>query len=131
MEIQALLQALPWQNLLEHAPLLSILFFASSFAGIGAMLILGRSLAKRRKRTSYDKCAKQLAALATFFCLLFLLVTKGLAFWHTGNFYPENIADYCFHILWLLFALTMFFLICILLTWKLLQKRPLLQSMLG
>lgn len=106
-----------------------------AFPGLVLMAVTGQLLAVRRKRSFYDKGAKQLALLAT---LLGWMLTIGGAAWLLYHYAPQHIAfdavplqamTHC--VAWLLLAAGAFFASLHYALWKGLKNSPRLHQFIG
>ena len=122
----------PWIQLFcARIPIFICVILYLAFAGVGAMLIAGRTLAKKRKRTSYDKCALQIGYIALFLGMPLAVGLKIYLYHENGSLYPTNLQGYFFEALWFTMALIVlynFLYVCI---WKLINKKTWLQNIFG
>ena len=122
----------PWIQLFcARIPLFIGVILYLAFAGVGAMLIAGRALAKQRKRTSYDKCAQQLGYVALLFGIPMIVGFKAYLYLETGSLYPVSVEGYFIETAWFMTALTVFYIFLYVSVWKSISKKTWLQNIFG
>lgn len=122
----------PWIQLFyARLPLFIGVLLYLAFAGVGGMLLAGRVLAKKRKRSSYDKCAQQIGFIALLLGLPLVIGTKIYLYMETGSLYPTQLQDYFLEAAWFMSALTVFYIFLYINIWKLVNKKTWLQNIFG
>ncbi|MCR4665797.1 MAG: hypothetical protein K5657_00690 [Desulfovibrio sp.] len=102
-----------------------------SIACMGLFFIVGRRLAKKRKRSAYEKGARQLAVLACALGWIPLLGWKAWSYLQSGTLFPESVFGLLEEIAWLMGLVTLLLFSLHLVVWKALSSHPLVSSILS
>ncbi|MBQ9537353.1 MAG: hypothetical protein IJU79_06175 [Desulfovibrionaceae bacterium] len=122
----------PWMQFFwQRWPLLLAILLYLSFAGVGAMLLAGRILARRRKRSSYDKCARQLGCIGLCIGFPLLIASKVYFYLQTGQWFSITTQGFFTEIAWVMVALILLYLLLYVAIWKLTQKATWIQNIFG
>lgn len=71
-------ETIPWQLMADLALVVLTATALLALAGLPVMAVAGQALARVRQRSSYDKCGRQLATLATLLAWLLTLAGAGV-----------------------------------------------------
>ena len=126
------MQAYPFlQTGLDNLCITLALATLLSFAGLGFMSATARILSITRKRSSYDKCAKQLAMLAMILGWILLVAGRVWLFFVQGSYTPDSLPDFMVELSWILLGLAVLISSLYFALWKFLVKVPILHVVMG
>ena len=114
---------------LNHSVLFLGLVACLACLGVGGMLFAGRILARKRKRSSYDKCARQLAFIAIVVGWLLAILCKTVSVLKTGLWFPVDLRGIFHETCWFLLVITMLYVTIYAFLWKQFAGKTLLQSL--
>lgn len=130
--LRHLLQAYPLLQtcldaLIVALPLAALL----AFAGMGFMSATARILSFTRKRSSYDKCARQLALLGLILGWLLLIGGRVWLFFTQEAYTPDSLPGFLVEISWAMLSVGVLLISLYYVLWKMLAKMPTLHVTLG
>ncbi|MCR5813973.1 MAG: hypothetical protein K6G15_05740 [Desulfovibrio sp.] len=127
-----LLASLPWlASLADEVQIALPLLFLTSLASLGLLCLSARRLSRLKKRSSYDKGARQLLQLGSCAGLLFVIAVKGVHFWQSGRWFPEDMTSFLWEMVWILLCLCVIVLNLHFVLWKKLAKHEIFDHLLG
>lgn len=102
-----------------------------AFAGLGFISATARILAITRKRSSYDKCARQLAHLALILGWTLLVAGRVWLFFVQGSYTPDSLPDFMVELSWIMLGIAVLISSLYFALWKFLVKVPILHVVMG
>lgn len=102
-----------------------------AFAGLGFVSAMARILSITRKRSSYDKCARQLAMLAMVLGWSLLIAGRVWLFFVQDAYTPDSLPDFMVELSWILLGLAVLISSLYFALWKFLVKVPILHIFMG
>ena len=102
-----------------------------AFAGLGFVSAMARILSITRKRSSYDKCARQLAMLALILGWSLLIAGRVWLFFVQDAYTPDSLPDFMVELSWILLGLAVLISSLYFALWKFLVKVPVLHIFMG
>lgn len=102
-----------------------------AFAGLGFISATARILSITRRRSSYDKCARQLAQLAMILGWILLVAGRVWLFFVQGSYTPDSLPDFMVELSWILLGLAVLISSLYFALWKFLVKVPILHIVMG
>ena len=127
-----LLSWFPWLSSVAGEAHIAIpLLFLTSLATLGLLCLAGRHLSRLKKRSSYDKGARQLLLLGSIAGLVLVVAVKAVHFWLSGRWFPEDMGAFLWEMVWILLCFCVIVINLHLLLWKKLAKHEILDHCLG
>lgn len=102
-----------------------------AFAGMGFMSGTARILSITRRRSSYDKCARQLALLGLILGWLLLIGGRVWIFFTQASYTPDSVPGFLVEMSWILLSLAVLLSSLYYTLWKILRNMPVLHVTLG
>ena len=102
-----------------------------AFAGMGFMSGTARILSLTRRRSSYDKCARQLALLGLILGWLLLIGGRVWIFFTQAGYTPDSLPSFLVEMSWILLSLAVLISSLYYTLWKALKNMPVLHVTLG
>lgn len=102
-----------------------------AFAGLGFVSATARIFSITRKRSSYDKCARQLAMLAMVLGWTLLIAGRVWLFFVQSAYTPDSLPDFMVELSWILLGLAVLISSLYFALWKFLVKAPILHIVMG
>lgn len=125
-----LLAWLPWLSPLADQVWISLPFLIlTSLATQGLVCLSARRLSRLKKRSSYDKGARQILLVASCVGLLLVVAVKGLSFWYSGRWFPEDMLSFVWEMVWIGLCFCVIVLNLHFLLWKKLAKHEILDHL--
>lgn len=139
---------IPWQLMADLALVVFTAMALLALSGLPVMAVTGQTLARLRQRTSYDKCARQLAALAALLGWILTLggavlawlrlrplldspETLGASVSLLGQTLPFTVRAQADMLVWLALACGTLFVSLHVVLWRSLRQSPALHQTLG
>ena len=102
-----------------------------AFAGMGFMSATARILSITRRRSSYDKCARQLAVLGLILGWLLLIGGRIWLFFTQDGYTPDSLPSFLVEMSWMLLGIAVLISSLYYALWKALKNMPVLHVTLG
>lgn len=102
-----------------------------AFAGLGFVSATAKIFSITRKRSSYDKCARQLAMLAMVLGWTLLIAGRVWLFFVQSAYTPDSLPDFMVELSWILLGLAVLISSLYFALWKFLVKTPILHIVMG
>ena len=102
-----------------------------AFAGMGFISGTARVLSLTRRRSSYDKCARQLALLGLILGWLLLIGGRVWIFFTQAGCTPDSLPSFLVEMGWILLSLAVLISSLYYMLWKALGNMPVLHVTLG
>lgn len=102
-----------------------------AFAGMGFMSGTARILSFTRRRSSYDKCARQLALLGLVLGWLLLIGGRVWIFFTQADHAPDSLPGFLVEMSWILLSLAVLLSSLYYTLWNILRNMPVLHMTLG
>ncbi|MBO4369164.1 MAG: hypothetical protein J5803_03580 [Desulfovibrio sp.] len=115
----------------QNAPFSCFFPLYSLIACVGLFFFMGPYLAKKKKRTSYEKGARQLCLLSTVLGWLLLIGGKICLYLKHGTWFPETLFGFLLEIAWLMLCVTVLLITLHRILWKPLVNHPFFLSLLS
>lgn len=116
-----------WDILIIVLPLAAIL----GYSGLLFLASTAKILACSRKRSSFDKCSRQLAFLALILGWILLVGSRIWLYQEQPGRDPEGVENFFLEVSWLLFSIGVFLSSIFYTLWKVLRKLPVLHATVG
>lgn len=130
-----------WQQILAAYPLLQTIWDALTvlapmatllaYAGIFFISATAKIIAIAKKRSAFNKCARQLALLGLIMGWILLVTSRIWLYYHQGDHTPDSIEHFIREISWLLFSIGVLLSSIYYSLWGVLKNMPVLHATLG
>ena len=102
-----------------------------AFAGMGFLAAAARILALTRKRSAYEKCARQLAFCGMGLGWILLVASRIWLFFQTDRFPAGSLPSYLVEMSWLLLSLAVLLSSIFFVLWRMLKNMAVLHMTIG
>lgn len=130
-----------WQQLLASYPLLQTIWDAAivifplatllAYCGIQFLSATAKILSVSKRRSSYNKCSRQIALLALILGWGLLVGSRIWLYFTQAQHVPGTLANFLLEMSWLLLSLGVLFSSIYYCLWRILKNMPVLHSTLG
>ena len=129
---QQILAAYPWLQTIQDAlavivPLATLL----AYCGIQYLSATAKILSVSRRRSSYDKCSRQIALLALILGWSLLVGSRIWLYFTQGEHAQGSLENFLLEMSWLLLSLGVLFSSIYYCLWRILRNMPVLHSTIG